>query len=98
MCLYIAIEILSGNLSLGHDGSITCTSLIPVDVLEWINSNGDTVASQVDTNQLNLNFEPVNISIHNRPFTCQANKMGSVNKTTVIAVSGKIQQIGFTYQ
>ena len=85
-----AIQIVSGNMSVGDNGSLLCKSIIPVDVIEWLNSSGEVIASETDTSELSLTFAPVNTSINNQMFTCRASKGGSVNKTTVVSVTGKI--------
>ena len=90
--MHAALEIMSGNLSLGLNSSLTCKSIIPVDVMEWMDSDGETLVNKVNTDNLSLTFEPVNISIHNSQFTCQANKNGSVIKTIVAKISGKGEQ------
>ena len=84
------MQTVSGNLSIGDNGTLTCTSIIPVDVMEWLNSAGVAVVSKTNISELNLTFTPVNTSINNRMYTCRANKSGSVNKTVTVSVSGKI--------
>ena len=77
-------------MSVGDNGSLLCKSIIPVDVIEWLNSDGEVVASETSTSELSLTFSPVNTSVSNQRFTCRASKGGSVNKTTVVSVTGKI--------
>ena len=67
-----------------------CSSLITVDVIEWLNSNGEVIASNENTSDLSLIFAPVNISINNQIYTCRVNKSASVNRTVVVSVTGKI--------
>lgn len=67
-----------------------CSSLIPVDVIEWLNSNDEIIVSEMNTSELNLTFAPVNTSINNRMYTCRVNKSALVNKTIVASVTGKI--------
>ena len=67
-----------------------CSSLIPVDVIEWLNSNGEVIISEINTRELNITFAPVNTSINNQMYTCRVNKSVSVNKTIVVSVTGKI--------
>ena len=85
-----AIQIVSGNMSVGNNGSLLCKSIIPVDVIEWLNSDREVIASEMNTSELSLTFAPVNTSINNKMYTCRASKGGSVNKTTVVSVTGKI--------
>ena len=96
MFLYTAIEIVSGNLSIGDNGSLSCKSIIDVDVIEWLNSNGEVIASLTNIKRLNLTFAPVNTSINNQMYTCRANKSASVNKTIIVSVTGKITIIIIT--
>ena len=84
------MQIVHGNLSVGDKGSLTCTSIIPVDVMEWLDSAGKTINSEEDTSELNLTFTPVNTSINKNMYTCRANKSVSVNKTVTVSVSGKL--------
>ena len=89
-CIHAAIEIVSGNFSVGDNGSLSCKSIIIVDIIEWLNSNGDVIASLTNTGRLNLTFTPVNTSINNQMYTCRVNKSASVNKTITVSVTGKI--------
>lgn len=82
--------IVNKTLSVGRNESITCVSIISVDLIEWLNSDGETVFSQSNTNMLKLTFTPVNTSINNKQYTCRANKNGFVNKTVTLTVSGKV--------
>ena len=84
-----AIQIVHGNLSLGYNANLTCTTTIPVDMIEWLDSNGEIVASKMSTAKLILTLNPVNISIHNKKFTCTAKKNGSVSKTVTLSVRGE---------
>ena len=86
------MQIAHGNLSVGDNGSLTCTSIIPVDVMEWLDSAGQTIVSEANINisELSLTFTPVNTSINNKMYTCRANKSKSVNKTVIVSVSGKM--------
>ena len=77
-------------MSVGDNGSLLCKSIIPVSVIEWLNSKGEVIISKTNTNALSLVFAPVNISINNQMYTCRVNKSASVNKTTIVSVSGKI--------
>ena len=90
-CSFTAIQIISsGNMSVGDNGSLLCRSIIPVDVIEWLNSDGEVIVSDINTSELSLAFAPVNTSIHNQMYTCRVNRSALVNKTTVISVTGKI--------
>ena len=77
-------------MSVGDNGSLVCKSVIPVDVIEWLNSNGEVLVTKINVNELSLTFAPVNISINNKMYTCRVNKSESVNKTVIVSVTGKI--------
>ena len=83
------MQIETKNLSVGQNETITCSSIIPVDVIEWLNSDSEVIVSKNDTNQLSLTFELVNTSIHNQQYTCRAKKNGLVDKTVTVLVSSK---------
>ena len=80
-------------MSVGDNGSLLCKSIIPVNSIEWLNSNGEVIITQADASELSLTFAPVNISINNQLYTCRVNKSVSVNKTIVVSVTGKIMII-----
>ena len=70
-----------------------CSSPIDVDLIEWLNSNGEVIASQTVIRRLNLTFAPINTSINNQIYTCRVNKSASVNKTITVSVTGKIMNV-----
>jgi hypothetical protein len=67
-----------------------CSSLITVDDIEWLNSDGEVIASEVNISKLSLTFAPVNTSINNEMYTCRVNKSASLTKTIVVSVTGKV--------
>ena len=77
-------------MSVGDNGSLICQSIIPVDVIEWLNSNGEVIISQATTSELRLIFAPVNTSINNQMYTCRVNESATLDKTIVVSVTGKI--------
>lgn len=76
------------NLRIGRNESVTCSIKFTVDVIEWLNDNGETVVNGTNTRHLNLTFTPVNTSIHNGVYTCRASRNGSAMKTVMFSVSG----------
>ena len=46
--------------SVGDNSSLLCKSIIPVDSIEWLNSNGEVIISQTHASELSLTFAPVN--------------------------------------
>jgi hypothetical protein len=77
-------------MTVGDNGSLICQSIIPVDLIEWLNSNGEVIVSITDASELGLIFAPVHISINNRMYICRVSKGVSVNKTAIISVTGMI--------
>lgn len=86
----LALLVENKILSVGHNDSITCTSIVVADVIEWLNSDGETIVSAANTTELRMTFTPVNTSINNRQYTCRAIKNGSVETSANLSVSGKI--------
>lgn len=85
--LHTVIQIIHGNMTVGDNSSLICQSITPVDIIEWLNSNGEVVASKLNATELDLTFAPVNISINNKMYTCRVNK-NLVNKTAIVSVTG----------
>ena len=84
------MHIINDDLYVGNNDSLKCTSIIPVDVMEWLDSTGGTIVREANVSELNLTFTPVNTSINNKMYTCRANKSGSVNKTVTVSVLGEM--------
>ena len=84
-------------MSVGDNGSLSCQSIIGVELMEWLNSNGEVIASLTNATKLNLTFAPVNTSINNQMYTCRVNQRASVNKTITVSVTGKIIIITMSY-
>ena len=84
-------------MSVGDNGSLLCKSVILVDLMEWLNSNGEVIINQANTSELRLIFAPVNTSINNQMYTCRVNKSASLNKTVTVSVTGKITIITMSY-
>ena len=77
-------------MTVGDKGSLICQSIIPVDLIEWLNSNSEVIVSLTDASELSLTFAPVNISINNQIYICRVSKSASVNKTAIVSVTGRI--------
>lgn len=92
MFIIIALALVVENkiLSVGHNDSITCTSIIVADVIEWLNSDSETIVSAANATELRMTFVPVNTSINNRQYTCRAVKNGLVETSANLSVSGEI--------
>ena len=74
-----------------------CSSLIDIDIIEWLNGDGEVITSLTDVSELNLTFAPVNTSINNQMYTCRVSKSASVNKSITVSVTGKIMIITMSY-
>ena len=74
-----------------------CSSLIDVDIIEWLNSDDEVIASLINISELTLTFALVNTSINNQMYTCRVSKGASVNKTITISVTGKKMIITMSY-
>ena len=58
--------------------------------MEWL-SNGVVVATAMSTEQLDLEFSPVNDSIHNQVYVCRVTREGDVQveQNFTVRVDGK---------
>ena len=77
-------------MSVGDNGSLICQSIIPVNLIEWLNSNGEVIVSLTAATKLNLTFAPVNTSINNQMYICRVSKGASVNRTAIVSVTGRV--------
>ena len=80
--------------TIGESATLTCTSVIPVDELVWLDQGSVLVnVSSNDTSEISayLTFNQVNDSIHNSTFTCVAKlKNGTVEKDIFVSATGNI--------
>ena len=62
LCLIANIITIHGSYSFVYNGSLSCQSIIDVELMEWLSSNGEVITSLTDARKLNLTFAPVNTS------------------------------------
>lgn len=89
----VGLEISEGvTFIVGQPAAITCTSAIAVDELIWLDQEGNILfsSSSGEVEIANLDFSPVNDSIHNKRFTCRAVLMGTVEKDINVSVSSRL--------
>ena len=95
MIIYIALKIIENDtFILGEPAALTCTSIISVDELVWLDHEGIVLVNVSSKNtsamSADLTFNQVNDSIHNKTFTCGAERKGTVEKDIFVSVSGNI--------
>ena len=96
----VGIEIVGGDQSLtvGVTNTITCITSLDISDMVWIDGMDSIVASNSDgVQQLDLLFNPVNDSIHNRMYTCRITAVAvdpstnlplEISETITIMVTG----------
>ena len=80
------------SLTVGEMNTITCSTSLDISDIVWIDDMDTTVASNSDgVQQLDLVFNPVNDSIHNRMYTCRITSIEDlvISETVAIRVRGK---------
>ena len=90
--------------TIGDSAVITCTSVISVEEILWLDYNGTVLVNESSSNSsvksASLTFNQVNDSIHNKDFTCRAVLVGTVEEdiTLNVLLPGKFLPIaiGFT--
>ena len=69
--------------------TLTCTSEVSANQIEWLDSDRRVVARVTSMDQLDLTFNPVNDSIHNSVYTCRVTRGEAMNEDSVtIDVTG----------
>ena len=65
--------------AIGQNATISCVTDIPANDIVWKQGNGVVTDQQFQAmiSHLNLTFSPVNDSIHETTYTCEANLTGS---------------------
>ena len=90
----VGIDIVGGDqpLTVGVMNIITCSTSLNISDIVWIDDMDTIVAINSEgVQQLDLVFNPVNDSIHNRMYTCTITSFASlvINGTVNITVTGK---------
>ena len=78
-------------LMVGGSATITCSTDLNVTSIEWLDSGDIVVESDTSgQQQLNLEFSPVNDSIHNAQYTCRITANGVVSERNItVTVQGE---------
>ena len=94
------------SLTVGEMNIITCSTSLDISDIVWIDEMDTIVASNSEgVQQLDLVFNPVNDSLHNRMYTCRitavavdqvTNKNPVISKTITIQVRGKYVVVPYT--
>ena len=74
MFFFSGILIRTDPFIVGTSATLTCTSDVSADQIEWLDSERRVVARVTSMDQLELTFNPVNDSIHNSVYTCRVTK------------------------
>ena len=90
----VGIQTMGGDQSLtvGEMSTITCSTSLDITDIVWIDDMDTIVASNSEgVQQLDLVFNPVNDSIHNRMYTCTITSIEDlvISETVAIRVRGK---------
>ena len=74
-------------LQVGQSASLTCSSDLDVSSIEWLYS-GQVVARSMGEQELKLEFDPVNDTIHGREYTCRVTSpYGSQERSVITTVA-----------
>ena len=86
------MTLLSGPFIVGMSATLTCTSDVSANRIEWLDSERRVVAMTTAMDQLDLTFNPVNDSIHNSVYTCRVTKGDEMvaEQTITVDVTGKV--------
>ena len=69
--------------------TLTCTSEVSTNQIEWLDNERRVLARVTSMNRLDLTFNPVNDSIHNSVYTCRVTKGEAMNEDSItIDVTG----------
>ena len=80
----------SAPLTVGDTAAITCSSDLDVSSIEWVYDD-QVVLSSVGQQELELVFNPVNDTIHNKTYTCRVTSPYGVQEHKVtLTVTGKL--------
>ena len=84
------MSIVRDQFSVGGSATASCRSDNQATRMEWL-SNGVVVATAMSTEQLDLEFSPVNDSIHNQVYVCRVTREGDVQveQNFTVRVNGK---------
>ena len=73
----------------GMSATLTCTSDVSADKIEWLDNDRRVVARVTFSDRFDLTFNPVNDSLHNSVYTCQVTRGDVIIEQGIfIAVTG----------
>ena len=78
-------------LNVGESATITCMTTLAISSIEWIDDMGTLIIMDSE-NQLDLVFNPVIDSMHNREYTCRITASDSpleIDEKVTVRVVGK---------
>ena len=94
--MFIAgVSIIGDQFSIGESATASCESDTPVMRMEWLR-DGEIVESATGIQKLDLEFSPVNDSIHNLIYVCSVTGEGKDGMTVTVVqnftinIDGKI--------
>ena len=84
------MSIIRDQFSVGDSATASCVSDNQATRMEWL-SNGVVVETAMSTQQLDLEFSPVNDSIHNQVYVCRVTRESAiqVQQNFTVRVDGK---------
>ena len=87
----LGLQIQGSNiLIVGETTSLICSSDLDISSIEWLYS-GQVVASSTSQQELELEFSPVNDTIHGREYTCRViSPYGSQEETISVVAEGEL--------
>jgi hypothetical protein len=90
MHIIVGVSIIRDQFEVGDSAAASCNSDNQAIRMEWLR-NGTVVAAAVSTQQLDLEFSPVNDSIHNQVYVCRVTREGDVQveQSFNVRVDGK---------
>ena len=72
--VYSGVTLLSDPFIVGMSATLTCTSDVSANQIEWLDSERRVVSRVTSMDQLDLTFNPVNDSIHDFSLHLQSHK------------------------
>ena len=81
----------SGTFTIGSSANISCNSYTPTMKMEWLRDKNVVVAFMSTAQQLDLYFNTINDSIHDKVYICRVTRDENitVEQNITISVSGE---------
>ena len=84
------MSIIRDQFNVGDNATASCISDNQATRMEWLN-NGMVIETAMSTQQLDLEFSPVNDSIHNQVYICRVTRGDDVQEQNfTVRVDGKL--------